>query len=128
MIFQHLLEKDLYNDIKTFARSKVDILRKIATSISELDFLISLSIVAKNNSYCRPIITDDYDISIKDCRHPIVEKSQNSSSFIPNDFDITNRNNLMIITGPNMSGKSTYLRSVAISVVMAHMGSFVPAS
>ncbi len=122
------LEKDLYNDIKTFARSKVDILRKIATSISELDFLISLSIVAKNNSYCRPTITDDYDISIKGCRHPIVEKSQNSSSFIPNDFEITNSNNLMIITGPNMSGKSTYLRSVAISVVMAHMGSFVPAS
>lgn len=122
------LEKDLYNDIKSFAKSKVDIIRKIATSISELDFLISLSIVAKQNSYCRPTITDDYDISIKDCRHPIVEKAQNSSSFIPNDFDITDKNNLMIITGPNMSGKSTYLRSVAISVVMAHMGSFVPAS
>ena len=122
------LEKDLYNDIKTFASCKIDIIRKIATSISELDFLISLAIVAKNNSYCRPTITDDYDISIKDCRHPIVEQAQNSSSFIPNDFDITNSNNLMIITGPNMSGKSTYLRSVAISVVMAHMGSFVPAS
>ena len=122
------LEKDLYNDIKTFASCKIDIIRKIATSISELDFLISLAIVAKNNSYCRPTITDDYNISIKDCRHPIVEQAQNSSSFIPNDFDITNSNNLMIITGPNMSGKSTYLRSVAISVVMAHMGSFVPAS
>ena len=122
------LEKDLYNNIKTFASCKIDIIRKIATSISELDFLISLAIVAKNNSYCRPTITDDYNISIKDCRHPIVEQAQNSSSFIPNDFDITNSNNLMIITGPNMSGKSTYLRSVAISVVMAHMGSFVPAS
>ena len=122
------LEKDLYENIKIFAKSKVDIIRKIATSISELDFLISLSIVAKNNSYCRPTITNEYDISIKNCRHPIVEHVQNSSSFIPNDFDITNENNLMIITGPNMSGKSTYLRSVAISVVMAHMGSFVPAS
>jgi len=121
------LEKKIFADIRDYAKSKIVQIRELADNISRLDFLISLSTVAKENNYCKPIIHDGYDIHISDARHPIVEQEL-TSSFIPNDFIISESNRLMIITGPNMSGKSTYLRSIAVISIMAHIGSYVPAS
>jgi DNA mismatch repair protein MutS len=89
---------------------------------------MSLADVATSNRYCKPEMTEDYDILIQDGRHPVVEKLGVEREFVPNDTAMDARNaSLLIITGPNMAGKSTYLRQVALIVLMAQMGSFVPA-
>ena len=92
------------------------------------DTLCSLAAVAVQRGYCRPEITLGSEISITDGRHPVVEVMLKDSLFVPNDTDLGNHNNqVAIITGPNMAGKSTYMRQVALIVLMAQMGSFVPA-
>jgi DNA mismatch repair protein MutS len=99
-----------------------------ARAIAQIDALSSLAEVAARHSYVRPKLTDEDIIDIKGGRHPIVEQSIGSDNFIPNDSYLCNRDNqLIILTGPNMSGKSTYLRQVALIILLAQIGSFVPA-
>ena len=107
---------------------KVDNLKKTAEGIAELDVLISLANVARDRGFVKPIIADfGEQLIIKDGRHPVVEAAL-KQRFVPNDCVLDNsENRTMIITGPNMAGKSTYMRQVAIITVMAHIGSFVPA-
>jgi DNA mismatch repair protein MutS len=99
-----------------------------AGAIAQIDALSSLAEVAVHNSYVRPTLTNDDIIDIKGGRHPIVEQSIGSDNFVPNDAYLCNKDNqLIILTGPNMSGKSTYLRQVVLIILLAQIGSFVPA-
>jgi len=105
-----------------------EIIRDIARVMAGVDVINSLAEVAVQSRYCRPDVNDSDTIIIKDGRHPVVEKAL-SGSFVPNDvFLDTKLNRLVILTGPNMAGKSTYLRQVADIVIMAQIGSFVPAT
>ena len=122
------LESELYAEIKAFLGSKIDNLKQTADAIAELDVLISLAAVAKENYFIRPTIIDEKGrLNVVDARHPVVEKIS-KQRFVPNDCLLDNdENRMMIITGPNMAGKSTYMRQIALITLMAHVGSFVPA-
>lgn len=119
-------EAALFENIKQQVTQHIAALRKSAYSIAHLDALFALAHVAYNNGYVRPIFNENRDIVITDGRHPVVEQAL-SRAFIPNDTQLIDEQSLWIITGPNMGGKSTYLRQVALIAVMAHIGSFVSA-
>ena len=103
-------------------------LQGTANALKTLDALLSLARVARENNYVRPTLTDDGTLTIHDGRHPVVECMLSDNLFVPNDTEMNDGNlRMQIITGPNMAGKSTYMRQVALIVLMAHMGSFVPA-
>ncbi len=122
------LEQDIYNNLLIKIAESVHIVQKTASAIALIDVLTSFANVALENNYVRPIINLSDKIDIKDGRHPVVEKVLKDSFFVPNDaFLNCNDDRIMVITGPNMAGKSTYMRAVALIVVMAQIGSFVPA-
>lgn len=121
------IEYTLFNDIRKYAAGEAEKLRNLSKNIAEIDCLVSFSLSALKNNYKKPVITDNGALNIKNGRHPVIEY-HNKGEFVPNDFILDNESNrLLIITGPNMSGKSTYLRSSALISIMAHCGSFVPA-
>lgn len=121
------IEYSLFQDIRKYASNQADKLRFLAKLIAEIDTIAAFANVSIKNNYCRPKMVENGVINIKEGRHPVVE-NKIKSSFVPNDFYLDNDDNrLLIITGPNMSGKSTYLRSSALIAVMAHCGCFVPA-
>jgi len=123
------LEYDIFNDIREQIASQVVRIQKTASAISQIDALCSLAYVAEQNHYVRPHINTSGIIDIKDGRHPVVERMMEDGTFIPNDTYSDNmENRVSIITGPNMAGKSTYMRQLALIVLMAQTGSFVPAS
>lgn len=121
------LEEHLYNELKEILLRNIALLQQISSAIATLDCVVSLAVVAKENKYCRPEITEGDRLEIEEGRHPVIE-SISRERFIPNDctLDCT-ENRTAIITGPNMAGKSTYLRQTALIVLMAHAGCFVPA-
>lgn len=123
-----ILELKLFGEIKSGLTDKVVELQSTAEAIAELDVLISLASVARENGFVKPKIAKfGEEMVIKDGRHPVVEAAL-KQRFIPNDCLLDNaENRTMIITGPNMAGKSTYMRQIAIITIMAHIGSFVPA-
>ncbi len=121
------LENELFTAIKEKLSSQIVRFQGTASAIKELDALQSLATVATTNNYCRPEIHDGFELIIKDGRHPVVEATS-KELFVPNDCEMGEDGRMMIITGPNMAGKSTYMRQVALITLMAHMGSFVPAS
>ena len=121
------LEQEIFNQFKAQLLANATIMQEIATTISTIDCLYSLSAVAVDNNYSRPNITTDKTINIVAGRHPIIEKI-NKGDFISNDCQLNDTNQkTIILTGPNMAGKSTYMRQVALITYMAHIGSFVPA-
>ncbi len=122
------LETQLFNEIKDVLSQNIERLKEIARSISLLDCLVSFAGVAKQNKYCRPVILpSDGALRIAEGRHPVVE-AVSRERFVPNDTAMDgDENRTMIITGPNMAGKSTYMRQTALIVLMAHIGCFVPA-
>ncbi|WP_151410490.1 DNA mismatch repair protein MutS [Anaerococcus sp. Marseille-P9784] len=123
------LEYKIFNDIRDKILGETLHLQALAKMIANIDTLNTLAKVAVENNYTRPILTNDNKIIIKDGRHPVIEKKLKENEFIANDTDIGEDNNIIqIITGPNMAGKSTYMRQIAIIIIMAQMGSFVPAS
>ncbi|MCS7179895.1 MAG: DNA mismatch repair protein MutS, partial [bacterium] len=120
------IENDIIEKIKKEILANSHKINMINTTISKIDVLLSFAEVAIENNYVKPIINESKIIDIKEGRHPIVEKSV--EEFIPNDTYLdTTENHLLIITGPNMAGKSTYIRQVALIVLLAQIGSFVPA-
>ena len=122
------LEYEIFDSLRGYIADNRDRIRKTAAIVAELDVFISLATVAAKNNYVCPEIDISTDIVIKDGRHPVVEKFVSDSYFVPNDTHLdTSANKIMIITGPNMAGKSTYMRQVAIITIMAQIGSFVPA-
>ena len=123
------LEYDLFNEIREKIASHVVRIQKTASVISYLDAFSSLAYVAEHNHYVRPNINKKGVISIKDGRHPVVELMMEEGRFIPNDtYSDNEEDRVSIITGPNMAGKSTYMRQLALIVLMAGTGSFVPAA
>ncbi len=126
-----ILERDIFETIKSGVMDHISGLQRIAKGISEIDVFSSLAELAHTSGYQRPTILDEdpmMRISITNGRHPVVEKVDLGESFVPNDAYLdAGENRLLVITGPNMAGKSTFMRQVALMVVMAQMGSFVPA-
>ncbi len=120
------LEYNLFLGIKEEIKKDIFALKETATSLSEIDVLSSLAIVAEEQHLVRPTLTDKRLIDIKGGRHPVVE-AVSTKEYIKNDIFMDEFTNTLLITGPNMSGKSTYMRQLAITVIMAQMGSFVPA-
>ena len=122
-----LLEQDIFADIKNALKSQITRLQQTAEYVSIVDALISLATVAAQNGYVKPQVNTDGIIDIQSGRHPVVESATNINSFVPNNAYLNeDADRFIIITGPNMSGKSTYLRQVALINIMAQMGSFVP--
>ena len=122
------LEYQLFSDIRLRVAENVHRIQKTAFLLSKLDVYCSLAEVAARNGYCRPEIGYGDDILITDGRHPVVEQCARDTFFVPNDTTLDNKHNrFMLITGPNMAGKSTYMRQVALICIMAQIGSFVPA-
>ena len=123
------LEQKLFAEIIKVLIDYIPVLKETSNAIATLDSLLSFAEVALENNYCKPVVSDTIDqINIIKGRHPVVEKIIGLNQFVPNDFIIDKKDNrTMIITGPNMAGKSTYMRSVAIITLLAHIGCFVPA-
>lgn len=122
------LEYRLFLDVRQMAAANVVRVQETAARIAELDVLCSFANVAVENNYCMPEIDGSYRLEIKDGRHPVVEQTQRDQLFVPNDVSLDEENcRAAIITGPNMAGKSTYMRQTALIVLMAQIGSFVPA-
>ncbi len=123
------LEYEMFNSIREKVAEEVHRVQATAKAVAELDVLCALATVACENNYVCPTVDFSGSIEIKDGRHPVVEKLLADSMFIPNDAILDNHDNrVSIITGPNMAGKSTYMRQVALIVIMAQIGSFVPAA
>ncbi len=122
------LEYELFQELRQAVAKESVRIQRSAVLLSELDVYLSLATVATRNGYVRPEVEQDERISIRDGRHPVVEQFVKDTYFVPNDAELdTDKNRLMLITGPNMAGKSTYMRQVALITVMAQIGSFVPA-
>ncbi len=121
------MEYDMFVTLRETLKGVIHRLSQTANALKTLDALCSLAKTAAGNNYVRPEINEDGVYDIKEGRHPVVEESIGHDKFVPNDTCLTEDGRVMIITGPNMAGKSTYMRQVALIVLMAHMGSFVPA-
>ena len=122
------LEYELFTQLKEEISAQAQRIQKSAAAIAEIDALASFAAVAVRNNYCRPDVDESGVIEIREGRHPVVEKVLKDTLFVPNDtFMGEKEERVAIITGPNMAGKSTYMRQVALIVLMAQMGSFVPA-
>ena len=123
------LEYELFKAVRDHLAENVARIQRTAKAIAKIDVFASLALVASRNNYCKPKINESGIIDIKNGRHPVVEKMITNDMFIDNDTYLNNANNrIAIITGPNMAGKSTYMRQTALIVLMAQIGSFVPAS
>ena len=120
------LEYEIFIKIKDKVKEYVPKIQEIASILSELDVILSLAVVAEQNNFVKPEITDKRNINIKDGRHPVVE-IVSKKDYITNDVIMDEKTNILLITGPNMSGKSTYMRMLAIIVILNQIGSFVPA-
>lgn len=122
------LENELFAKLKDYLNSHLVKIQSVASAVAEIDVTISLAMVAYLNGWVRPNISDKIDeINIVDGKHPVVSSLLSDSTFVPNDCLLdTEENRTLIITGPNMAGKSTFMRQVAIITLMAHIGSFVP--
>ena len=119
------LEYQLFIEIRDIVRRYISKIQYVASIISEVDVLCSFAVVAESNNYVRPTLVDNRSIYIKDGRHPVVEKVS-KEEYVSNDVIMDENTNILLITGPNMSGKSTYMRMLAIIAIMAQIGSFVP--
>jgi DNA mismatch repair protein MutS len=121
-------ERELFEALREAAGRCVGRLQGVARLVAELDVLTSLAEVAERERYVRPVVTDDFRLEIKGGRHPVVERMMPREQFIPNDVLLTDDARVIILTGPNMAGKSTVLRQIGLIVLLAQMGSFVPAA
>ena len=123
------LEYELFNEIRNEIAENNQHIQETARFLARVDCLADLAEIADQNDYCRPAMTTNGGIMIEDGRHPVVEKMITGERFVPNTIKLDNQNQqILIITGPNMAGKSTILRQVALVVLMAQMGSFIPAA
>lgn len=122
------LEYNLFTELRDILKTKISSIQNTAHEIAILDVLVSLAQAGDEYNYIRPKLLDDGTIYIKDGRHPLVERILNRDLFVPNDTHLDNaQNEIMIITGPNMAGKSTYMRQSALLTLMTQVGSFIPA-
>ena len=118
------LEQELFNQIIESIKLETTKIQKISEQIANLDVLSSFAHVSEKNSYTKPVINSGYRIKLKESRHPVIETL---TDFVPNDVNMNFENRVMLITGPNMAGKSCFMRQVALTIIMAQIGCFVPA-
>ena len=121
------LQNELYAEVKTQVKHAVFRIQTTADKIGSLDALLSLAETSYQNDYVKPSINEEKRLEIADGRHPVVERLVEEQIFVPNDTNLLKDKNFMIITGPNMGGKSTYMRQVALICIMAHIGCYIPA-
>ncbi len=123
------LEHELFTEIRRQTVEHLETIQRNALAIGQVDVLSTFAERALSNNYTRPLMTDNGKLEIRDGRHPVVEQMPDAERFVPNDTTLDRETHqLIIITGPNMAGKSTYIRQVALIAIMAHMGGFVPAA
>lgn len=121
-------EYRIFCEVRDFVESHTRRIQATALAVAELDVLASLAEVSVANNYCRPEVSSEGGIAVKDGRHPVLEQVIPPGSFVPNDIKLDDKERILVITGPNMGGKSTYCRQAALIVIMAQMGCYVPAS
>jgi len=121
------LEYKLFVDLREQVKKAITRLQKLAAIIASLDVLQSFAVVSEDYHFVKPTLIAGHDLEIKQGRHPVVEKVLGRQTYVPNDVSMDEQTNILLITGPNMSGKSTYMRQLALTVIMAQMGCFVPA-
>jgi DNA mismatch repair protein MutS len=123
------LEYNIFLEMRDYLFERIEWMQKYINVISELDVLSNLAFVAYNNSYVKPEFNDDGILDIIDCRHPVIERIIKDEVYIPNNINLNHTDNRIgLITGPNMAGKSTYLRQVGLNIILAQIGAFVAAS
>ena len=122
------LETMIFNQICEEITIYKDEILNMSKDISNIDTIYSMFKIANNNKWIKPVLSEDNKFDIRDALHPVIDKTLGFGKFVPNDLNFSNKTNTAIITGPNMSGKSTYLRTMAIIVILSQVGSFVPAS
>jgi len=120
------LEYKIFMDIRGLAKTYINRLQRTSKIIATIDMLASFTTVSEENNYVKPVIKNDKIIDIKEGRHPVVEKV-NKNTYVPNDIFMNKSIDILLITGPNMAGKSTYMRQLAITIIMAQIGCYVPA-
>ncbi|MFC7228920.1 DNA mismatch repair protein MutS [Salinirubellus salinus] len=120
------LEYELFREVRAAVGDETERVQRVADAVAELDTLVSLATVAAEHDYCRPEVGETDSVHVERGRHPVVERTQ--QSFVPNDAHLPREAPVTVLTGPNMSGKSTYMRQVALVCVLAQIGSFVPAA
>ena len=123
------IEYELFTELRQAVYDKLEWIQKYVQIIAETDYIANLGYIAYHFNYCRPEFSTEGILELKDCRHPVIETLLKEEEFIPNDAELNSSKSLIaLITGPNMAGKSTYLRQIGLIAIMAQMGSFVPAS
>jgi DNA mismatch repair protein MutS len=122
------LETELFTACVETVKGNIDTIKTNALAVATVDAICSLAIVAVKNEWVRPEISNNGELILKDARHPVLEEIIGETQFIANDCNLDNENTTMLITGPNMAGKSTYMKTVALNVILAHIGAFVPCS
>ncbi|MBR4418742.1 MAG: DNA mismatch repair protein MutS [Clostridia bacterium] len=120
------LEQTIFAEIITEVQKHIPVIQQDAAAIASIDVLANLAYLAYKNQWVRPVINTDGVLELEAARHPVLETVLPANEFIANDCDLNRENTTMLITGPNMAGKSTYMKTVALNVIMAHLGSFVP--
>jgi len=121
------LEHQLFAEVRKAVKEQIRRLQSLANVLSQLDVLQSFAVISETYHYVAPKFVDGHDLKVVNGRHPVVEKVLSNNSYIPNNVTFDNETDILLITGPNMSGKSTYMRQMALTVIMAQMGCFVPA-
>ncbi len=122
------LEYELFTNVREYVKEYIPRLQKLAKTVSELDVLQCFAAVSEQRHYTKPSFSDERRVYIKDGRHPVVEKVMNAQEYVPNDCYMDADREMLLITGPNMSGKSTYMRQIALTAILAQIGCYVPAS
>lgn len=122
------LEYLLFNELRNFIKKDVHSIQEVAKTVAQVDVYQALAMISNENSYVRPIFNNQKNFKVKNGRHGVIEKVMPSGKYVANDVDIDTSNPLLLITGPNMGGKSTYMREIALISLMAQIGCFVPAS
>ncbi|MDY7044996.1 MAG: DNA mismatch repair protein MutS [Bacillota bacterium] len=120
------LEYQLFIEIRDQMKAYIPELQRLADAISHIDVLQGFATVSEANNYVRPTFAMNHQLHIRQSRHPVIEQVMKEGSFVPNNIDLDEENNILLITGPNMSGKSTYMRQLALTVIMGQIGCFVP--
>lgn len=121
------LEYELFTEIRAHVKEFIPRLQRLAKAVSTIDVLQSFAVVSEKRHYTKPVFREDGVLKITEGRHPVVEKVLDSQSYVPNDCLMDENREILLITGPNMSGKSTYMRQIALTVILAQIGCFVPA-